>query len=155
MKYFQSRDDQDPAQRRAERPGAVNIACAMTLVATTFALTTFAQEPKRPDKAQSIQAIEQSIGGKFVQERLSNDKRSVQWEFLAGACHGFPVIVDLTSYSSLEQANRSIWESPVRWEDIEQYKEDSEPRLDRPECWIAPVVQEHRWSILPRYNNPA
>jgi len=56
----------------------VNITCAMTLLATTFAITSFAQEPKRPDKAEAIRAIEQSIGGRFVQEHLSKDMPTVQ-----------------------------------------------------------------------------
>ena len=29
---------------------------------------------------------------------------TVQWEFLVGACHGLPVVVDVIAYSSLEQA---------------------------------------------------
>ena len=52
----------------------------MVLVATTFAVTSFAEEPKRPDKAEAIQAIEQSIGGKFVQESPSKDNPAVQWK---------------------------------------------------------------------------
>jgi hypothetical protein len=82
----------------------VNTICAMTLLATTFAVTSFAQEAKRPDKAEAIQAIEQSIGGKFVRENLSKDNPAVQWEFLVGACHGLPVMVDVIAYSSLESA---------------------------------------------------
>jgi hypothetical protein len=82
----------------------VNITCAMTLLATTFAVTSFAQETKLPDKAEAIQAIEQSIAGKFVQESPSKDNPAVQWKFLVGACHGFPVIVGVVAYSSPEQA---------------------------------------------------
>src|SRR5271165_2331617 len=80
----------------------------MTLLATTFAITSFAQELKRPDKAEAIRAIEQSIGGRFVQEHLSKDMPTVQWEFLVGACHGFPVIVEVIAYSSLEQAKAAL-----------------------------------------------
>jgi hypothetical protein len=83
----------------------------MTLVAITFAVTSFAQEPKLPDKAKAIQAIEQSIGGRFVQERLSKEMPTVQWEFLVGACHGLPVVVDVIAYSSLEQAKAASIDS--------------------------------------------
>jgi hypothetical protein len=82
----------------------MNITCAMTVVAITFAVTSFAQEPKLPDKAKAIQAIEHRIGGRFVQESLSKDMPTVQWEFLVGACHGLPVVVDVIAYSSVEQA---------------------------------------------------
>jgi hypothetical protein len=72
----------------------------ITILTIAFAFTSFAQEP---NKAEAIKAIEQSIEGRFIQETGSIDKQTVRWEFLDGACHGLPVIVDLVAYPTPEQ----------------------------------------------------
>ncbi len=74
----------------------------LAVALTMFAFTTFAQELQ--NKAQAIKIIEQAIGAKFLRESMSIDKQSIRWEFLNVAWRGFPVIVDLISYPSLEQA---------------------------------------------------
>jgi hypothetical protein len=74
----------------------------LTVALAMFSFTVFAQELQ--NKADAIKTIEQAIGGRFLRESMSIDKQSIRWEFLNGACRGFPVIVDLISYPSLEQA---------------------------------------------------
>lgn len=75
------------------------------LLAATSVFTAFADQPvATANKAEVIKAIGQAIDGRFIQENLSIDKKSVRWEFLDGACHGLPGVVDLIAYSTIEQA---------------------------------------------------
>jgi hypothetical protein len=80
----------------------------MLILATTFALTRLANSQQvydyqGPDKTQAILAIEQHLSARFVKEGLSNDGRSVKWEFVLPPYHGIPLVIDLTAFPTLEQ----------------------------------------------------
>jgi hypothetical protein len=83
----------------------------LATLATVLISHGFCQTPNTspaavdPARQAAIAEIEQAIGGRYISESQSIDKKSVRWEFLAGACHGLPVIVDVIAYPMIEVAH--------------------------------------------------
>jgi hypothetical protein len=82
----------------------------LATLATVLIDHGFCQTPKAspagvdPARQAAIAEIEQAIGGRYISESQSIDKKSVRWEFLDGACHGLPVIVDVVAYPTIDLA---------------------------------------------------